>query len=1022
MMPFSARPPPASAGVTAAAAAQVASLFRTRRLADVRAVEARVAADATASGEKLRGLLAGRYGVLLGAADGVAALAESAAGVAADLTRVGGGATALASRLAPAPGGRSATGATLTGTSDADASLEEGGLGQASERDTVRRLGACLALLSTAPEALDDAMEAGDLAGAAAVLARAPAAAAALPSAGCPLGVYAAAKARAAGGRRPALAAAARAVLAAPAGHQNGGSPRVVRMAGAAAAAVVASSSVGGGSVDVVVDAVLMARRAAFGDALSGGTGGLARGLVDAAEVVRATMVDIAAVFLVPVDGVPGGLCGAALRKMGAPSHGESGGDAKDALSQTVSAAVATALGAWVVDVTGLVDGEAGRRLAARGDSLPELADALAAAEGALCGVDDASATGDASIDASTQHPEQGADSNTAGEVDPAVAAGWAAHSAATAIVDAGTVAGAGLPRGLFSGLIQRRAVDVTVAAVEGAVDGAIAAFDAAWSDCKGYPGGEAVWVAVTTAASACMAGAGISGAPPPTGSLSTAAVAAVMAPAGDSSSGSTDGGRSGGGGSGEAVIADLSSTLRTLTADASRLAASLPSVADALRVATARCLPRLLRHIHEAVTALPRAPATVSGSGAPLGAAAPPANFPGCDGLRAAVTVPLTLFPPSPPSLSTESAVTVGASGAGAASFTPTTPAAARALLAAAVATSIGASAPLVAASTLRLPSLPTSTTPRHARPAIAVASAAYRVWAGAVADGLVARSAAELAGGVLQHTGGWATAAAAAGTVAGPTLPSPPAARLALATAAALRAAGGVRLPPRAAAVLAAAVADRTAGVYSAILPGAGERVAAQVGLDTAYLSAVLGGVPALADVAVAAVGAAGSLAQEAGTSSPPSFSPAVARAVSRSAVSLGSLPLTGVAASGGGTPPPAGVTPVVAVAPPAPRLTYLPAPLPSSYAAPAVVAGRGGTPSRGGPGGVLPRSGRGVGSAGSSAAAAAAAAAVATKEGAAAGAGAGVAAELASSLGAHRGRFGSRLFETALFRGGG
>lgn len=192
--------------------------------------------------------------------------------------------------------------------------------------------------------------------------------------------------------------------------------------------------------------------------------------------------------------------------------------------------------------------------------------------------------------------------------------------------------------------------------------------------------------------------------------------------------------------------------------------------------------------------------------------------------------------------------------------------------------------------------------------------------------------------------------------------------------------------------------------------------------MGLDTAYLSAVLGGVPALADVAVAAVGAAGSLAQEAGTSSPPSFSPAVARAVSRSAVSLGSLPLTGVAASGGGTPPPAGVTPVVAVAPPAPRLTYLPAPLPSSYAAPAVVAGRGGTPSRGGPGGVLPRSGRGVGSAGSSAAAAAAAAAVATKEGAAAGAGAGVAAELASSLGAHMGRFGSRLFETALFRGGG
>lgn len=1018
MMPPPPRAPPASAGVTAAAAAQVASLFRTRRLADVRAVEVRVAADATASGEKLRGLLAERYGVLLGAADGVAALAESAAEVAADLTRVGDSAAALASRLAPAADGHLASATTLTVTGGVDASREGGDMDQASTLDTVRHLGACLALLSTAPEAMDDAMEAGDLAGAAAVLARARPAAAALPSAGCPLGVYAAAKARAAGSRRPALAAAARAVLAAPAGSRKGGSPSVVRMAGAAAAAVVASSPFGAGSVDAVVDAVLVARRAAFSDALSGGTGDLAGGLVNAARVVRATLVDIAAVFLVPVDGEPGGLCGRALRGMGAPSHGGSAADAENALT-TASTAVAAALGAWVAEVTGLVDGEAGRRLVARGDNLAALADALSAAEGALCGVDDPSTGGDASA----QHPDIGTEPDSASEVDPAVAAGVAAHSAATAMVDAGAVAGAGLPRGLFSGLIQRRAVDVTVAAVEGAVDGAVVAFNTAWSNCKDYPGGKAVWAAVTTAASACMAGAGISGAPSPAGCLSIATVAAeTVALAGDSSSGGTDGGGGGGGGSGEAVIADMVSTLGALTADAARLAASLPPVADALRVATARCLPRLLRHIHEAVTALPPAPATVSDSGALQRASAVPATLSGKGGLRAAVAVPLALFPPPPSSLSTEATSNVGVPDAGAAAPTSTAPAAARALLAAAVATAIGVSAPLAAASTLRLPPLPTPTTPRHARPAIAVASAAYRVWAGAVADGLVTRSAAELASGVLQHTGGWTTSAAASGSSASPTLPSPPAARLALATAAAVRAAGGVRLPPRAAAVLAAAVADRSAGVYSALLPGAGERVAAQVGLDTAYLAAVLGGASALTDVAVAAAAAAGSSAQEAGTPTSSPSAPTVARAVARSAVSLGSLPLTGISAAGGVAPPPSGLTPVVAVAPPAPRLTYLPAPLPSSYAAPAVAAGRGVTPGCGSTGGGLPLSGRGVESAASSAAAAAAAAAAATKEGVGAAAGAGVAAELASSLGAHMGRFGSRLFETALFRGGG
>ncbi|GAB0492693.1 hypothetical protein MMPV_003962 [Pyropia vietnamensis] len=892
MMPPHPRPPLASAGVTAAAAAQVASLFRTRRLADVRAVEVRVAADAAASGEKLRGLLAERYGVLLGAADGVAALAESAAGVAADLTRVGDGATALVSRLAPAADGQVASATPLTSTGEADGSREGGDTDQASALDTVRRLSASLALLSTAPEALDDAMEADDLAGAAAVLARVPAAAAALPSAGCPLSVYAATKARAAGGRRPALAAAARAVLAAPAGSRKAGSPSVMRMAGAAAAAVVASSPVGGGSVDAVVDAVLVARRAAFRDALSGGTGDLASGLVDAARVVRATLVDIAAVFLVPVDGEPGGLCERALRGMGAPPYGGSEADAEKALN-TASTAVTAALGAWVVDVTGLVDGEAGRRLVAHGDNLAALADALSAAEGALCGVDDASMGGGAS----TQSADESTDLDSVSEVDAAAAAGLAAHSAATTMVDAGAVAGVGLPRGLFSGLIQRRAVDVTVAAVEGAVDGAVVAFDTAWSDCKDYPGGEAVWAAVTTAASACMAGAGISGTPSPAGCSTIATVAGgAVAPEGDSSSGSTDGGGGVGGGSGEAVIADMVSTLGALTADAARLAASLPPVADALRMATARCLPRLLRHIHEAVTALPPAPATVSDSGALQGASAVPATLSDRSGLRGAVAVPLTLFPPPPSSLSTEAISNVGAPDGGAAAPASTTPAAARALLAAAVATAIGASAPLAAASTLRLPPLPTPTTPRHARPAIAVASAAYRVWAGAVADGLVARSAAELAGGVLQHTGGWTTAAAASGMAATPTLPSPPAARLALDTAAALRAAGGVRLPRRAAAVLAAAVADRTAVVYSALLPGAGERVAAQIGLDTAFLAAVLGDSPALADVAVAATAAAGSSALEGGTPTSPPTASTVAQAVARSAVSLGSLPLTG------------------------------------------------------------------------------------------------------------------------------
>jgi len=43
----------------------------------------------------------------------------------------------------------------------------------------------------------------------------------------------------------------------------------------------------------------------------------------------------------------------------------------------------------------------------------------------------------------------------------------------------------------------------------------------------------------------------------------------------------------------------------------------------------------------------------------------------------------------------------------------------------------------------------------------------------------------------------------------------------------------------------------------------------------------------------------------------------------------------------------------------------------------------------------------------------------AAAAAKEGAADASGTGVAAELAISLGAHMGRFGSRLFDTALFR---